>query len=59
MKRNDLFSERWCEILFKHRNKEYGAYELRRETGRRYAFALGVLFLLVFLAFYMQYMRNL
>lgn len=51
MKRNDLFSERWCEILFKHRNKEYGAYELRRETGRRYAFALGVLFLLVFLAF--------
>jgi len=51
MKKNDLFSERWCEILFRHRNKDYGAYELRRETGHRYVYALSGLFFLIILAF--------
>lgn len=36
MRNNTLLSEEWCDIVFEGRNKEYGAYVLRRDTGRRY-----------------------
>lgn len=42
VKSSDLFSKDWCELLFQGRNKDYGAYKLRRDTGRRYRRALGV-----------------
>lgn len=29
-------SKEWCDLVFEGRNKEYGAYALRRDTGRRY-----------------------
>lgn len=47
MKGTTLFSEEWCDIVFEGRNKEYGAYELRRDAGRRYrrvAVLLGSIF---------------
>lgn len=47
MKGNTLFSEEWCDIVFEGRNKEYGAYTLRRDAGRRYrrvALLLGSIF---------------
>ena len=31
----DLISNEWSDMMFEHRNKEYGAYVLRRQTGRR------------------------
>ncbi len=43
MKRSSLFSEDWCNIIFENRNKAYGAYRIRKNAGRRYAFALLVL----------------
>lgn len=36
-----LFSRQWCDIVFEHRNKAYGAYILRQQTPRRYAWAFG------------------
>ena len=41
---NELLNKSWCDKVFKSRNKEYGAYKLRKETGRRYGIALGFLF---------------
>lgn len=29
-------SQEWCDLVFEGRNKEYGAYVLRRDAGRRY-----------------------
>lgn len=52
-----LLSKEWCDTVFEGRNKDYGAYALRRQAGARYrkslcavlgAFAL---FALSFLAF--------
>ena len=31
----DLISNEWSDMMFENRNKEYGAYILRRQTGRR------------------------
>ena len=30
----------WCELIFKDRNKSYGAYKMRRDLGKRQAAAL-------------------
>ena len=43
----NLFSQKWCDLVFSGRNKDYGAYRIRSETGRRYFVALIVLFLLL------------
>ena len=51
MKEKELYSKKWNDLLFEHRNKDYGAYRLRAETGRRYAGALIVLLILVALSF--------
>lgn len=40
MKNQDIMSKEWCELVFEGRNREYGAYVLRRDTGHRYAVAL-------------------
>lgn len=31
-----LTSSEWCDLVFEGRNQAYGAYVLRKETGRRY-----------------------
>lgn len=48
-----LLSQDWCDIVFEGRNKQYGAYALRRDAGRRYrlvATVLGVVFLVLMAA---------
>lgn len=40
MKQREIFSKAWCDLLFQGRNKDYGAYKLRKNIGRRYRFAL-------------------
>jgi protein TonB len=37
------FQEDWLDLLFQHRNKLYGAYELRRNYPRRLTFSLFLL----------------
>ncbi|MFC2487873.1 MAG: energy transducer TonB [Alloprevotella sp.] len=31
-----LVSKEWCDLVFEHRNKRYGAYLIRKQAGRRY-----------------------
>lgn len=51
VKNSELFSHEWCDLIFQHRNKDYGAYQLRRRIGRRYRFALIVVVCGVLLTF--------
>ena len=40
MSRGNLLSKEWCNLVFEGRNKDYGAYCIRRDMGRRYRLAL-------------------
>ena len=42
----DLISNEWSDMMFEHRNKEYGAYVLRRQTGRRNVISMVAVLLL-------------
>lgn len=42
MQSSELLSKEWCDIVFENRNREYGAYHIRRQAGRRYRLALTV-----------------
>ena len=39
----DLFDPKWIDLVFQNKNKEYGAYQLRRETSKRNMLALAIL----------------
>ena len=45
----NLTSNEWCNIIFEGKNKEFGAYILRRESSKRHYVAFAVVTLLVFL----------
>lgn len=36
----NIFDYEWCDILFTGRNKEYGAYQTRKESSKRHAYAI-------------------
>jgi len=36
----DLNSEAWCELVFEGKNREFGAYYLRKTSSKRHLFAL-------------------
>lgn len=38
----DLFKKQWLDVVFEGRNKSYGAYELRKKSGRASLIALGI-----------------
>lgn len=40
MTRFDIFSNEWCDLIFKDKNKNYGAYMLRILSARRHAISL-------------------
>ncbi|WP_010250226.1 energy transducer TonB [Myroides injenensis] len=40
MSKMNLFKKDWVDIIFEHRNKEYGAYKLRLENPKTTIFAL-------------------
>ena len=44
----NLFNEAWVDLLFKERNQEYGAFELRKDSSRRHKW--GIIAALIFLA---------
>lgn len=47
MAKIDLISKQWCDLVFKGRNKEYGAYRLRAHAGKRNMYAFFTLCALV------------
>lgn len=40
MKPHEIYSKEWCDLIFRERNQEYGAYKIRKNAGRRLRFAL-------------------
>ncbi|MFC0513632.1 TonB family protein [Mucilaginibacter angelicae] len=40
----DLYNAEWLDLVFDHRNKNYGAYELRQNYGRTMAKSMGIAF---------------
>ncbi|PWK79652.1 outer membrane transport energization protein TonB [Mucilaginibacter oryzae] len=40
----DLYKTEWLDLVFDHRNKNYGAYELRKTYGSTMAKAMGIAF---------------
>lgn len=40
VKKLDLVSKEWCDLIFQGKNKEYGAYMMRQRSARRHRFAL-------------------
>jgi len=47
----NLTSQEWCDLVFEGKNKEYGAYEIRRTTSKRHLIALiAILLVAVFIA---------
>ena len=54
MSKVDLIDNSWVDLVFEGKNKEYGAYVLRKETGKRNVKAMAVVFatiLAIFLFF--------
>lgn len=54
MSQIDLIDNQWSDLMFENRNKEYGAYVLRRQTGRRNVSA--IIAVLIMFACVMVYM---
>ncbi|ACU06278.1 hypothetical protein [Pedobacter heparinus] len=49
----DLLKTEWLDVVFAHKNKKYGAYELRKESSAittRALFIASAIFVLVFIA---------
>lgn len=51
MSKVDLTSLEWCELIFKDRNKNYGAYKMRRDLGKRQTAALIIVTAVAFAGF--------
>ncbi len=50
MPEDNLLSKKWCNLVFENRNKDYGAYILRRDEGKMLTRAL-VIVIVAFAAF--------
>ena len=43
MSKIDLYDPKWIDLVFQDKNKEYGAYQLRKGTSKRNLLALAIL----------------
>lgn len=43
----DLIQGKWCDIVFEGKNKEYGAYPIRKATGKRNVIAIVSILVLI------------
>jgi protein TonB len=48
MSKIDLLDQKWIDLVFEGRNEAYGAYQIRRDTGRRNL--MGLIFMLLGIA---------
>ncbi|EGN55692.1 cell envelope biogenesis protein TonB [Hallella multisaccharivorax DSM 17128] len=53
----DLTRNGWCDLIFEGRNKEYGAYKLRTQTGKRNLKAIITIAILAALAIILFYIK--
>ncbi|MBP3228873.1 MAG: energy transducer TonB [Bacteroidaceae bacterium] len=51
MAKIDLISKQWCDLVFAGRNKDYGAYRLRANAGKRNLYAFFTLCALILAIF--------
>lgn len=51
MSKIDLIDNNWVDLVFEDKNKEYGAYVLRKDTGKRNLQALAIVFIILALIF--------
>lgn len=51
MLKTNIFSNEWCSVVFDHRLKDYGAYQLRMNSSNRHRKAL-IITVLLFLAIF-------
>lgn len=51
MAKLDLTSEKWCELVFEGRYKDYGAYDLRRSSSARHNKAMIIITILAVVCF--------
>lgn len=51
MAKIDLTSREWCELVFEGKNKDYGAYVLRKESPKRHNIAMVIVLIVAILAF--------
>ena len=61
MSKIDLISKEWTDLVFEGRNQSYGAYQLRKSTGKRNLWALIIVALaavLLFLGLQLQKMAQ-
>ena len=61
MSKIDLISNEWTDLVFEGRNQSYGAYKLRKGTGKRNVWALvivGLAAALLYLGLQLQKMAE-
>jgi periplasmic protein TonB len=58
MEGNKILTADFLDILFEGRNKDYGAYDLRKTYNRRIGIAIGIMILVCVLAFLMSVLAN-
>jgi periplasmic protein TonB len=46
MAKLNIFQDEWCDILFEERNQSYGAFVLRKQSGKRHIMAILVTIIL-------------
>ncbi len=58
MTNKEILQADMLDILFEHRNKNYGAYTLRRDYNNRMGFALGIALSVVMLFVFSSFLNN-
>ena len=54
----DLSSKEWRDIVFEGKNKEYGAYEIRKQSDGRHNKAMIVVVVIIALVFALAFLVN-
>lgn len=51
MAKIDLTSSEWCELIFQGKNKEYGAYKMRGDSGKRHNWSMLIVTIVALVGF--------
>lgn len=51
MAKIDLTSFEWCELIFKGKNKAYGAYKMRADSPKRHNVAMVIVLIIALVGF--------
>ncbi len=57
MSKVDLINDGWVDLVFEGKNQAYGAYQLRKETGKRNVMALAVVISTIVAVFIIAYLN--